>query len=76
MPQARAKKEEVLVRVVDNQGQPLLPMGGLFTVVADVEKATTKDGENKTGYIVRQQGSKTALPYLYRKSRFVLVPRT
>ena len=61
------------VRCVDASGQPRLVEDAVYEVVADVQSATVKGGANKSGYIVKLEDDRTAIPYLYNRTRFVAV---
>ena len=60
-----------ILQCVDAAGQPRLIEGEIYELLFDVVKATNgADDSNKSGYLVKVQGSDVAIPYVYRRGRF------
>lgn len=60
------------LKCVNADGQPRLEQGAVYELAFDVKSAIdSRDGQSKSGYLVKELDQNVLIPYVYDRSRFV-----
>jgi hypothetical protein len=60
------------IKCINDDGQPRLQEGETYELAYDVQGAIdSRDGNSKSGYLVKELDENVLIPYVYDRSRFV-----